>query len=164
MATKKPPYTHADVLTTAKNLLAIMRQEALLHPYLKIRASSKEAVPVLEELIPKISDPKMTKNQVLNTIAHHRAMTAGGLAVLSVLRTPIVSNALDREDDTRDLKTIRTLCEASLSAGTDEESTAQMQWVLRAVDHVSETLDRLHWPALHALAPIASQYRALPPL
>jgi len=173
---KKRKYKHQDVITTATNMLAILEQEALLHPYPGVRSKAEEAVVVLRELIPVISREKMEKNAVLNRIARHPVSTAGGAALLPMLRTPITAGRLNPEPLHVAMDQAKVLLAMELEIEEQKPDSpaktvqmAKLSWCLRAIEHLEKKehatgkrLGRIHIGGLMEMAIVGVNYASFP--
>jgi hypothetical protein len=163
---RKPKYNPEHVLITARNLLASLEQEALLHPDPRVRSLATEAAPTLRELLLVLSDKTMTKNQALNKIARHPVTTRGGGAILPMLRTPITANKLNKDSYIRDLAAAKEICdlgiESANQSGSDPHEIACLEWCLRAIDHLEGKLKGVNWYSLMELSRSGVNYPAFP--
>lgn len=173
---KKRKYKHQDVITTATNLLTVLEQEALLHPYPGIRSKAAEATEVLRELILVLSREKMEKNAVLNRIACHPVSTAGGAALLPMLRTPITAGRLDPEPLHVNVDQAKELLAMELEIEEQKPDTparkvemAKLSWCLQAIEHLekkehatAKRIGRIHIGGLMEMAKVGVNYAEFP--
>lgn len=153
----KRKYQHHEVLITAKNMLAHLEQDALVHPYPRDMALAAEKAEMLRTIMPAISAP-LKKNEILNAIARTPATTTGAAAMIPILRTPITAGNLDKYSKLTSIKDALGMCMTMLP-NPDKGEEDRVRWMLRALEYLRvKDIKSVHFVGLATLSTIAKNY------
>ncbi len=134
-------FRYSDLIITANDLLAVLRQEAIIHPDPSVRTKSRDATTAMEQLFATLrmrTDWK--KNEVLNMISDHPVTNQSAEDLKPMFRTLILANRLATRTATLPIaQAIRLLQEEKDAIDpSDEFNQRKHAWTVRQLQRLKE--------------------------